>query len=50
MVNEHAGRWGREWIILPNPMYGNWESSLYGFDYSLPREERLYLKLQQLHQ
>jgi acid phosphatase len=50
VVNEYAGRWGREWIILPNPMYGNWESALYGFDYTLPREERLYRKLQQLNQ
>lgn len=50
LVNEHAGRWGREWIILPNPMYGNWEASLYGYDYSLPRNKRLQRLLQQLEQ
>jgi len=50
LVDEHAGRWGREWIILPNPMYGNWETSLYEYDYSLPRDERLYRLLQQLQQ
>ncbi len=46
-ANQHAERWGREWIILPNPMYGSWEASLYGFDYALPRDE--HLKLKQRH-
>jgi len=50
LASQHAGRWGREWIILPNPMFGNWESSLYEFDYSMPRDERLDRKLQQLLQ
>lgn len=50
LVKEHAARWGREWIILPNPMYGNWEASLYEYDYSLPRDERLDRLLQQLEQ
>ena len=50
LVKEHAARWGREWIILPNPMYGNWEASLYEYDYSLPRDERLDRLLHQLEQ
>jgi len=50
IASRHAGRWGREWIILPNPMYGYWEASLYSFDYSLPSEERLDRKLRQLLQ
>jgi len=44
----YATRWGREWIMLPNPMYGSWEYSLYDFEYTLPREERLSRKLQHL--
>ena len=48
LVKEHAARWGREWVILPNPMYGNWEASLYEYDYSLPRDERLDRLLHQL--
>ena len=24
MAVPYGGRWGREWIILPNPMYGSW--------------------------
>jgi len=48
LASQHAGRWGREWIILPNPMFGDWEFSLYEYDSSLPRDERLHRKLQQL--
>lgn len=28
MAAPHAGRWGREWIMLPNPGYGSWEGAL----------------------
>jgi acid phosphatase len=48
LAAQHAARWGREWIILPNPVYGHWEAAIYGFDRSLPREERLNRKLQHL--
>lgn len=44
----HARRWGRQWIVLPNAIYGHWESSIYNFDYELPREQQLQLKLQKL--
>ena len=50
LASQYANRWGREWIILPNPMFGSWESSLYEFDYTLPRDIRLDRKLQQLLQ
>lgn len=50
IVRNNAQRWGRQWIILPNPMYGHWESSLYGFNYKLPRSEQLQRKMQQLHE
>ena len=50
LMRRHAGRWGRQWIILPNPMYGSWESSLYDYDYKLPRNEKLLRKLQSLQQ
>ena len=23
--------WGTKWFMLPNPMYGSWENSLYDF-------------------
>ena len=50
LARQHAGKWGREWIILPNPMYGHWEFSLYGFDHALPRDKKLQYKLEQLQQ
>lgn len=37
LVRRHEERWGRRWIILPNPMYGHWESALYGFEHGLSR-------------
>jgi acid phosphatase len=48
VASQHADRWGREWIILPNPMYGHWDNALYDFDYRLPPAEQLKMKLQQL--
>ena len=48
IVDEHARRWGRQWIVLPNPIFGSWSDSLYGFDHSLPRAERLDRMLPQL--
>lgn len=39
LVNEHTRKWGRKWYVLPNPVYGSWESALYGFDESLTTEE-----------
>ena len=40
----YADRWGERWILLPNPMYGSWESALYGNDASLSEAERLRRK------
>ena len=44
----YAGWWGERWFMLPNPQYGSWESTLFGNDYSLSREERLARKAAQL--
>ena len=45
LARDYEGRWGRQWIILPNPMYGHWESSIYNFDYALPHNEQLRQKI-----
>jgi 5'-nucleotidase (lipoprotein e(P4) family) len=29
LARKHADRWGRSWILLPNPVYGSWERALY---------------------
>ena len=50
LAKNYAERWGREWILFPNPIYGHWESSCYGFDYRLPREDQLHRKMQELRE
>jgi acid phosphatase len=40
--------WGTRWIIIPNPIYGGWERSLYGFDEDLPRPQVLRRKYEAL--
>lgn len=41
LVDEHKNDFGSRFIILPNPMYGEWEGAIYSNDYSLsPLEKR----------
>jgi len=40
--------WGTKWIVLPNPVYGSWVSSLYDFDSQLGKEEILKRKFERL--
>lgn len=44
VVQRHAAWFGRRWIVLPNPIYGHWEASLYDFDYAMPRDEKIRRK------
>lgn len=48
LARRHADRWGKQWMVLPNSIYGHWEASMYNFDYRLPREQQLDLKRQYL--
>jgi 5'-nucleotidase (lipoprotein e(P4) family) len=48
LAERYVQRWGREWIVFPNPMYGHWEAAPYGFDYQLPRTEQVRRKLRML--
>ncbi len=36
--------WGTKWILLPNPLYGSWERSLYDFDFGLEGKDILEKK------
>jgi acid phosphatase len=40
LARRHEEAWGQRWIVLPNPTYGSWESTLYDFDRQLPADER----------
>lgn len=35
VADDFAGDFGNRFIVLPNPVYGDWEFSLYHFNYSL---------------
>lgn len=35
ILEDNLAHWGTRWIVLPNPQYGSWEGSLFGFEYSL---------------
>jgi len=50
LFNEHARHWGRQWFLLPNPVYGSWEESLINGNYSLPEAERHQLMIDALQQ
>lgn len=41
-------RWGREWIMFPNPEYGSWESAAFGGDWSKPEDQRRQEKIDAL--
>jgi 5'-nucleotidase (lipoprotein e(P4) family) len=30
-VDKIKNDWGKRWIVLPNAMYGTWESAIYGY-------------------
>jgi 5'-nucleotidase (lipoprotein e(P4) family) len=39
-VDETRGKFGAQFVMLPNPMYGDWESAVYGYDFKLSEEEK----------
>jgi acid phosphatase len=48
LAEKYRDYWGTRWVILPNAMYGFWEAAVYGFDYGLPRAEKLRKKVEAL--
>lgn len=42
---EHLDNFGTKWFMLPNPMYGYWESATYGHWYGTTAEEKRDVKL-----
>jgi 5'-nucleotidase (lipoprotein e(P4) family) len=41
-------QWGTRWFMLPNPMYGSWESTLYDFNLDLSAAEVAQSKFKRL--
>mgnify|MGYP002624876846 CR=1 FL=1 len=44
LYQDNMARWGREWIMLPNPSYGSWEGAAFGFNWGAPAEEKRRMK------
>lgn len=44
VVARESARWGRDWIIFPNPMYGSWESAAINFQFRASPEDRRRIK------
>lgn len=44
LVDEHHAEFGDKFIMLPNPMYGEWEGAIYGNDYTLSPEKKRALR------
>jgi acid phosphatase len=36
VLEAHKDRWGRQWIMLPNPTYGSFESAPFKHDFKVP--------------
>ena len=35
VADDYSADFGKNFIVLPNPVYGDWEASLYHFNYKL---------------
>ena len=40
--------WGEKWIVLPNPIYGSWESALYDSDFGLTDKQKVDIKFERM--
>lgn len=47
-VAAEKARFGKEYIVLPNPVYGTWEGALYQFDRSISDEQRSTIRKEAL--
>jgi predicted secreted acid phosphatase len=48
VLEQHKDRWGREWIMLPNPTYGSFESAPFKHDFKLSDADRRKAKREAL--
>ncbi|SFS54110.1 5'-nucleotidase, lipoprotein e(P4) family [Marininema halotolerans] len=47
-VAKDKAKYGKEFIILPNPMYGDWEGAIYQYNYDLSTKEKEKTKIDAL--
>ena len=39
-ADRFRSEFGKRFIVLPNAMYGNWESAMYGYNFKLTEAEK----------
>ena len=39
-VDRNASKFGTSWIVLPNPMYGEWEGAIYSYNWGASPKEK----------
>ena len=49
LVDSLRHEFGNRFIILPNPMYGEWEGAIYNYQWQIPEEQKAKLRKQALH-
>ncbi|MFN1833872.1 5'-nucleotidase, lipoprotein e(P4) family [Balneola sp. MJW-20] len=49
IVINNRDKWGNSWFILPNPIYGSWEQSIFEFQNTLTETERNKIILNSLN-
>lgn len=48
LFSEYKGYFGRKWISLANPVYGDWEGAIFDYNYGLSDNEKLEIKVNSL--
>ena len=48
VLEQHKDRWGRQWIMLPNPSYGSFESAPFKHDFKVPDADKRKAKREAL--
>ncbi|OUR94841.1 5'-nucleotidase, lipoprotein e(P4) family [Halobacteriovorax marinus] len=49
LVDKMRGQFGTKFIVLPNPMYGDWEGALYNYEYSKTPQQKEKLRMRHLY-
>lgn len=49
LTDKMRNDFGKKFIILPNPMYGDWENTIYNYDYSKTHEDKEKLRKRHLY-
>jgi len=48
ITDTYKAEFGNKFIVLPNPMYGEWEGAIYDYDYSIPNKKKSELRIKHL--